>query len=398
MTILNLTVVQVHRMPLASARLLCPPGFKEKQHLQATCLKITGISHSFFRASLCNPMVLNSVSFCGNRITRIVQRYSRRTRHQTGNVIGSLQGQGMSATSEGTQEHQIWRDITERYDTAQGKHASSFTETTTEIFEDGGFPYILKIACTLRDKPKAPKEKGAWKNPFLPPDEDLYVCKLSDTHSLVLNKFNITSHHVIIITNEFVSQEDPLTAADFAATRKVVTSMPGEGGMAFFNCGSISGASQPHKHIQCIPLPIAYSSDSTPLSPPFGGVIQNALTVSEAQAFKDVIHVDRLPFVHGIVKVDIDKDSTLFVDGYNAIMENLEQNSDSLWTRNDSYNLIMTKKYMMIVPRNKESIGSVGCNAMGFAGSFFLATQQEIDDVKRYGPTQVLSELGFSRV
>jgi ATP adenylyltransferase len=82
---------------------------------------------------------------------------------------------------------QLWKDITTRYDSAQGMKASSFTDTVTEVVEDGGFSYILKIACRLKDKPKAPKDRGAWKNPFLPPDEDLYVCQLSDTHSLVLN-------------------------------------------------------------------------------------------------------------------------------------------------------------------------------------------------------------------
>ncbi len=53
---------------------------------------------------------------------------------------------------------QLWKDITTRYDSAQGMKASSFTDTVTEVVEDGGFLYILKIACRLRDKPKAPKD------------------------------------------------------------------------------------------------------------------------------------------------------------------------------------------------------------------------------------------------
>lgn len=295
---------------------------------------------------------------------------------------------------------QLWKEIRMRYDSAQGMKASSFTDTVTEIVEDGGFSYILKIACTLRDKPKAPKDQSAWKNPFLPPDEDLFVCKLSETHSLVLNKFNITAHHVIIITNEFVRQESPLTASDFAATCKVVDSMPGEGGMAFFNCGPISGASQPHKHIQCIPLPIAETLESAAVDPPFDAAIQNAL--AKVQVFDDVINVEHLPFLHGIIKVDINQreDGILFEKGYTRVLEYVEnlvrQRHGVSWARTDSYNMIMTRQYMMIAPRQADHIGSVGCNSMGFAGSFFLATRQEIDDVKRFGPTQVLSHLGFS--
>ena len=328
--------------------------------------------------------------------SRILKRYCIvQTPHFGG---GLVQRQNMACRSAQTHtgggERQLWEEIRVRYDAAQGANASSFTETTTEVVEDGGFAYILKIARKLRDKPKAPKNTREWKNPFLPPDEDLYVCKLSETHSLVLNKFNITPHHVIVITNDFVRQEEPLTVDDFVATCKVVESMPGDGGMAFFNCGPISGASQPHKHIQCIPLPIAYTSDSVPIDPPFHSVIQQAL--AEKQPCVDIVHVDRLPFLHGIIKITMNEGGDMLKHGYEAILDDLEMQVRDSWSRTDSYNMIMTKEYMMIVPRRAEYIGSVGCNSMGFAGSFFLATQQEIDDVKTYGPTHVLSHLGFS--
>lgn len=333
---------------------------------------------------------------CYTRLPGRIVRYSRKV-----SVLGSRRDMVVCQGDHGVRfpdGEQLWKDITTRYDSAQGMKASSFTDTVTEVVEDGGFSYILKIACRLKDKPKAPKDRGAWKNPFLPPDEDLYVCQLSDTHSLVLNKFNITAHHVIVITNAFVRQETPLTADDFAATCKVVESMPGDGGMAFFNCGPISGASQPHKHIQCIPLPIAETVESVAVDPPFDAVIQHALTGKKA--FEDVLFVEQLPFVHGIIKVDMSEQGIVFEKGYTRVLEYIEklvrQRHGSSWARTDSYNMIMTKHYMMIVPRQAEYFGSVGCNSMGFAGSFFLATQEDIDHVKRFGPTHVLSHLGFS--
>lgn len=36
--------------------------------------------------------------------------------------------------------------------------------------------------------------------------------------------------------------------------------MPG-GGLAYYNCGPSSGASQPHKHVQVVPLPLAEKLD-----------------------------------------------------------------------------------------------------------------------------------------
>jgi len=120
-------------------------------------------------------------------------------------------------------ENGLWADIQDRYLSAQENQAAHLTDTKTEIIQDEGFVYILKIASKLKDKPKAvsgtPK---AWKNPFLPPDPALFVSKLSDTHALVLNKFNIVPYHVIIITNEFKKQEEPLDARDFEACRRVI--------------------------------------------------------------------------------------------------------------------------------------------------------------------------------
>lgn len=122
---------------------------------------------------------------------------------------------------------ELWQGILERYDAAQAAKASTLTDTNTEVITDGGIGFILKIATTLRDKPKAPAAggnapKAEWRNPFLPPDPDLFVCHLSTTHSLVLNKFNIVPHHALVITREFHLQEEPLNAADFEATWTVM--------------------------------------------------------------------------------------------------------------------------------------------------------------------------------
>jgi ATP adenylyltransferase/5',5'''-P-1,P-4-tetraphosphate phosphorylase II len=156
-----------------------------------------------------------------------------------------------------------WSAITDRYDSAQSSHIATITDTAPEVLVDalpqGSSPaqihFLLRIATALREKPKGPSSvttslPKTWRNPFLPPDPDLFVCHLSASHSLVLNKFNVVPHHVLVITREFAKQEEPLTAEDMEATLAVVQCMPGDGGLAYFNRGPCSGASQPHKHIQ----------------------------------------------------------------------------------------------------------------------------------------------------
>jgi hypothetical protein len=48
----------------------------------------------------------------------------------------------------------LWEAITERYDAAQRGAAATMTETNTETVEDGGIPFVLRVAARLRDKPK----------------------------------------------------------------------------------------------------------------------------------------------------------------------------------------------------------------------------------------------------
>jgi ATP adenylyltransferase len=47
------------------------------------------------------------------------------------------------------------------------------------------------------------------------------VDHLSDSHTLLLNKFNVVPHHVLVVTRQFESQQDPLNSTDLAATQQV---------------------------------------------------------------------------------------------------------------------------------------------------------------------------------
>ena len=59
------------------------------------------------------------------------------------------------------------------------------------------------------------------------------------------------------------------------------------------------------------------------------------------------------------------------------------------------YNVILTAKFMMVVPRSQESWGPVSVNSMGFAGSLFVRSQAELDYIKQEGAMTVLSMVGL---
>jgi ATP adenylyltransferase len=73
-----------------------------------------------------------------------------------------------------------------------------------------------------------------------------------------LNKFAIVPEHFILATTDFKPQTHVLEADDLDATRACIEAYgggsDGDGLFAFFNCGEHSGASQPHRHIQLLPV------------------------------------------------------------------------------------------------------------------------------------------------
>lgn len=66
------------------------------------------------------------------------------------------------------------------------------------------------------------RKDGEFFNPFLPYEEDLWVQHISDTHTLLLNKFNLVDHHVLVVTRKFEHQEEPLSVQDIDASLQVV--------------------------------------------------------------------------------------------------------------------------------------------------------------------------------
>jgi ATP adenylyltransferase len=101
-----------------------------------------------------------------------------------------------------------------------------------------------------------PKKKV---NPFENPIGDLVVAKIpseNPSHVLILNKFPIIPNHFILATKDFKEQTDALEPIDLEATLACLKAYDSEEKklFAFFNSGLHSGASQPHRHIQFMPV------------------------------------------------------------------------------------------------------------------------------------------------
>lgn len=158
-----------------------------------------------------------------------------------------------------------------------------------------------------------------------------------------------------------------------------------------------------HCSSQVIPLPINPNSKSNHNEkaddPPFQGIIDKALRDIESRTQGTFGSIDDLPFSNFVARIDAAAtDGKRLADLHDALVRSASNAvgvDDPYANDNFSYNTIFTSRFMMVVPRRSESFGPVSCNAMAFAGSFFVRSKQELEFIRHEGPLRVLEEVGF---
>lgn len=276
-------------------------------------------------------------------------------------------------------------------------------ETTQALIEDRGIRFLIRQVSSLarkeqaRQVPEADKaDKGEARNafnPFLPYDPDLFVADISDTHVALLNKFNVIGHHLLIVTRCFKPQDALLDLADFAAW---TTCMAEFDGLGFYNGGAQAGASQHHKHLQIVPLPLAESGLSIPIE-----------SVLESADMEGAIgKLPGLPFLHAFAYLEQSPAASTraahaALDCYHALLEAvglraIEVNGEL--HPSAPYNLLVTSRWMLLVPRSSERVEGVSVNALGFAGSLFVRDAAQMQIIRGLGPISVLERVAISPI
>ncbi|MFH2203476.1 MAG: phosphorylase [Elusimicrobiota bacterium] len=249
--------------------------------------------------------------------------------------------------------------------------------TGSELVAQDGVEFVVRIFTNLARKETHRKGRDN-KNPFLPPEQDLTVAGVSAAHFCILNKFNVFAHHLLIVTREFEEQERLLTAADCAALLRCMAEYEALG---FYNGGETAGASERHKHLQLVPLPLTTRGPSVP--------IEAALAGAE---FRHGIGMSvRLPFRHALAAVEPRWSADRMLEAYHGLLNAVGVDGAA------PYNLLMTRRWMLAVPRAAEKFGSVSINALGFAGSLLVRNAAELAKLKELGPMNVLKSVGCPR-
>jgi sulfate adenylyltransferase (ADP) / ATP adenylyltransferase len=275
-----------------------------------------------------------------------------------------------------------WLDVTVQTERALACGALRSFASVQRIIEDRGVPFLVRQAANIARKEEASKlaAKSAadaaapWRDPFSPCEDALRVGDIGTRHFLLLNKFNVLDHHLLIVTTAFEPQESLLDAHDFAALFACLRRFDGLG---FYNGGTIAGSSQPHKHMQIVPLP--FDGHALPI---------DAFVLA---AHRDTIfRVPELRFAHAVAWLD---DTTNPYDAYRRLLECIGVRTYDVDGREhhaSPYNLLVTRRWMLAVPRTQSHVEGVAVNALGFAGSLFVRDDAQREVVQRLGPMELL--------
>jgi len=294
----------------------------------------------------------------------------------------------------------LWNRTTAASERALASGALQPIGTESALIPDAGVDFVVRIIGSLsrksEDHERRDREQsltGERFDPFLPHEPSMFVADVSRSHLCLLNKFNVIDHHLLIVTREFEDQECLLTESDFDAMWRCMAEFRG---LAFYNGGRTAGASEPHKHLQMIPLPLADRGLEVPIEPLLESVELDG-SLGQASA---------LPFAHRYAETpsnalrDPAGAAAETRELYRAMLEEvgLNRRSDPPdAVQSAPYNWLCTRDWMLLVPRTCEFFEGVSVNAIGFAGGLLVRNREQLEVLRVRGPMAALRKTAAAR-
>ena len=278
--------------------------------------------------------------------------------------------------------------LRERMRHALASGALAPIETEEDTLEDAGVRFAVRRVSSLAHKAAQASgasartpESGGRGNAF-PVEPGLVVAEISDTHIALLNKYPVLSEHLLLVTRRYLPQEALLDRADFDA---LAACMREYDALGFYNGGAAAGASQAHKHLQLVSLPLA-PDRTVPMAVLFDALARRP----------GVARVPGLPFRHAFSW----DDAGSLASGDRLLKTYLELLAaagisgvarDGALEQSAPYNLLVTRAWMLLVSRSRERFEGISINALGFAGSLFVKDALELARVREAGPMAILA-------
>lgn len=238
--------------------------------------------------------------------------------------------------------------------------------TEAQVIEEDNIRFLGHVVTANAGKKpiasKAPIDSQAKVNPFLPYEPDLYVAEAGENYVCLLNKFPVLSPHLLICSKAFIPQVSALTIADFEAW---ILGFDKDDVLGFYNCGPVAGASQAHRHMQLVKTDI-----------PLAARIKSG----------------QLPFKHERYLMDAFDACTLHKMYLHALAA-LDIGPDAKGECRP-YNLLLTREWMLVLPRTTNNIEGVFANGINYSGRFLVKREEQLAWLKEYGLMNYLTHCG----
>ncbi|TFK54507.1 ATP adenylyltransferase [Heliocybe sulcata] len=326
------------------------------------------------------------------------------------------------ATTEGTSTttpNEIVSRLKVKFEKAKEAGDLLFFPSTVQKHKEGEVEYEIRLCPALQHKPHLPtphfdprqKDLGKKPDPFEAPYvENLYIGEVEDEDNgkkyvALLNKYCVIPLHFLLASKMYESQASPLLPPDLVQTYLILLAAKKAGSpfFAFYNCGDRSGASQPHKHIQFLPLededgpPVERLAKAAQLENPGRPFSLSSLPYAN--------HVFRLPSMTASTPAEEieEKLSQAFLSLLDLVVSTVRHSPDYP-AGTPSYNVLLTLEHLHLIPRAEENYtlqetgDQLSINAVGFAGMPLVKSDEEMEAVKREGVGKILRGVGLESV
>ncbi|KAH6624121.1 histidine triad-like protein [Chaetomium sp. MPI-SDFR-AT-0129] len=338
--------------------------------------------------------------------------------------------------------------VSKAFHSARATGDVHFFPTQVTLVNVNSVPFQLRFSPALANKPRnpqpvpaaaQPKEpndatsppKKPFFDPFDNPQPPMLITALPPSHNLVLNKFAIVPEHFILATQAYKEQTDLLERADLevaygcieayhehkeaSATGAAVDKDRGSELFVFYNSGAESGSSQPHRHLQLLPVERMREG--------LDGEDYQAWDVLATSLLDEDVR-KQVPFATFAERIGPETDLwgvylRLYQRACHAVLGDTTSSTEPLEDRETTgpariqYNLAMTRDVMVVAPRvaegravsrvaadgRREEVGRLALNGTVLAGTALVKTQEEWDAL-RAEPEQlggVLGSIGVPR-
>ncbi|KIY44416.1 HIT-like protein [Fistulina hepatica ATCC 64428] len=288
-----------------------------------------------------------------------------------------------------------------------------FYPSTINTYPESGVEFEIRLCPALQHKPAQPvshsDEVSEKHDPFCGPFGENLVGEIVDEEEgeryvVLLNRFCVVPHHFLLVTKDFKSQTAPLFPSDLVQVYLFLQAAQKRGRIffAFYNCGDLSGASQPHKHVQLFPL------DESASAPPMDLLMHICSLGTKDEVFSLDMpyanHVFRFP--RSLASASRESLEDTLVHAYHTLYDlgvSTARRVPEFPAKNLSYNVIITLEHMHFIPRSQEShrlqTGELlSVNALGYAGMLLVKSDAQLEQVKSEGIANILRAVGLENI